>query len=147
MHDQVLTDTARYADVVLPATTHFESPDVGVPYGSFAVNRIAAVIDRVGESRTNDELSAGLAARLGLRRRTGRGVRPRSRAAAVARAARRRADRRSSTQAPGSAVQFRDVWPDTRERPGPAGGQRTGPGHGVRPGCPQYRRARLRPAR
>ena len=35
VHDQVLTDTARYADVVLPATTHFESRDVVVPYGSF----------------------------------------------------------------------------------------------------------------
>ena len=28
VHDQVLTDTARFADVVLPATTHFEADDV-----------------------------------------------------------------------------------------------------------------------
>ena len=28
VHDQVLTDTAMYADVVLPATTHFEAADL-----------------------------------------------------------------------------------------------------------------------
>ena len=28
VHEQVLTDTARFADVVLPATTHFEADDV-----------------------------------------------------------------------------------------------------------------------
>ena len=66
VHDQVLTDTALYADVVLPATTHFEADDLAGSYGSFTRQRIAAVIDRVGESRTNDEVGAGLAARLGL---------------------------------------------------------------------------------
>ena len=35
VHDQVLTDTARLADVVLPATTHFEVDDVPIPYGAF----------------------------------------------------------------------------------------------------------------
>ncbi len=112
VHDQVLTDTARFADVVLPATTHFESPDVGVPYGSFAVNRIAAVIDRVGESRTNDELSAGLAARLGFAAGPGQAFDPdpeRLRSLALPGGV----TTKVSTQAPGAAVQFRDVWPDT----------------------------------
>ncbi len=66
VHDQVLTDTARYADVVLPATTHFEAADVQLPYGTFTVDRFDAVIDRVGASRTNDEVAFGLATRLGL---------------------------------------------------------------------------------
>ena len=66
VHDQVVTDTARYADVVLPATTHFEADDVAASYGSFVLQRVTAVIDRVGESRTNDEVAAGLAVRLGL---------------------------------------------------------------------------------
>ena len=66
VHDQVLTDTARYADVVLPATTHFEARRRRGPYGSFTRQRIVPVIDRVGESRTNDEVGAGLATRLGL---------------------------------------------------------------------------------
>ena len=65
VHEQVLTDTAAYADVVLPATTHFEHDDVRASYGSYAFARIVAVIDRVGESRTNNEFIAALAVRLG----------------------------------------------------------------------------------
>ena len=115
VHDQVLTDTARYADVVLPATTHFEARDVVVPYGAFVTQAIGPVIDRVGESRTNDELNAGLAARLGLAAGPGEAFDP--------------APERLLglllpdgvpvevvTQAPGSAVQFRDIWPDHPER-------------------------------
>ena len=59
VHDQVLTDTARFADIVLPATTHFEADDVADSYGSFTVTPMPAVIDRVGGSRTNDEVAAG----------------------------------------------------------------------------------------
>ena len=66
VHDQVMTDTARFADVVLPATTHFEADDVAVSYGTYVLQTVPAVIDRVGESRTNNELAAALAARLGL---------------------------------------------------------------------------------
>jgi anaerobic selenocysteine-containing dehydrogenase len=66
VHEQVMTDTAAMADVVLPATTHFEATDVAESYGTFTVAPMPAVIDRVGASRTNDEVAAGLAARLGL---------------------------------------------------------------------------------
>ena len=66
VHEQVLTDTAMYADVVLPCTTHFEAADLVNAYGSFSLLRIQPVIDRVGESRSNDELAALLAAELGL---------------------------------------------------------------------------------
>jgi anaerobic selenocysteine-containing dehydrogenase len=66
VHDQVLTDTARYADVVLPATTHFEAADLAGSYGSYTMQPVAQVIDRVGESWTNDEVGAALGARLGL---------------------------------------------------------------------------------
>jgi anaerobic selenocysteine-containing dehydrogenase len=65
VHDQVLTDTARFADVVLPCTTHFEVADVASSYGSFGSEPIVPVIPRVGESRTNDEVAAGLAERFG----------------------------------------------------------------------------------
>jgi anaerobic selenocysteine-containing dehydrogenase len=54
VHEQVLTDTARYADVVLPATTAFEVDDVAVSYGSYTVQPVRAVIGRVGLSRSND---------------------------------------------------------------------------------------------
>lgn len=66
VHDQVLTDTAAFADVVLPATTHFEVGDLVSPYGSFSLLRVNPVIERVGESRSNDEASAALAVALGF---------------------------------------------------------------------------------
>lgn len=66
VHEQVLTDTARYADVVLPATTSFEIDDVAASYGSFAVLPVRAVIGPVGESRSNDEFGWSLAAALGF---------------------------------------------------------------------------------
>lgn len=66
VHDQVMTDTARYADVVLPATTHFEAADIAVSYGSYVMQPMPAVIERVGESRTNDEVWSAIGARLGL---------------------------------------------------------------------------------
>ena len=64
VHDQVMTDTARWADVVLPATTHFEAGDAAGSYGSLVVQPFRAVIDPVGESRTNAEVIADLAMRL-----------------------------------------------------------------------------------
>ncbi|MFZ4518501.1 MAG: molybdopterin-containing oxidoreductase family protein [Microthrixaceae bacterium] len=66
VHEQVMTDTALMADVVLPATTHFEAADVADSYGTFTVAPMPAVIPRVGSSRTNDEVAAGIAARLGV---------------------------------------------------------------------------------
>jgi anaerobic selenocysteine-containing dehydrogenase len=66
VHDQVLTDTARHADIVLPATTAFEIDDVAVSYGSYTVQPVRAVIDRVGLSRSNDELGLALAQRMGM---------------------------------------------------------------------------------
>lgn len=66
VHDQVLTDTALYADIVLPATTAFEISDVVTSYGSNTVQPVRPVIDRVGESRSNDEVGQALANALGL---------------------------------------------------------------------------------
>ena len=66
VHEQVLTDTARYADVVLPATTSFELDDVGGSYGSLMVLPVNAVIPRVGEARSNDEVGLALAALAGF---------------------------------------------------------------------------------
>ena len=65
VHEQVLTDTTRYADVVLPATTSFEIHDATSSYGAFAVMPVMPVIPRVGESRSNDEVGHALATALG----------------------------------------------------------------------------------
>ena len=66
VHDLTMTDTAQYADLVLPATSQFEVDEVVGSYGSFVMQEGPAVIPRVGESRTNDEVSVGVGIRLGL---------------------------------------------------------------------------------
>ncbi len=105
VHDQVMTDTAKFADVVLPATTHFEVHDLVGSYGSYTAQVIEPVIKRVGESRTNNEFATGLATRLGF-------------SAAEFRSdpqfiADRIAGQKDSLQMReiGTTVQFRDTWP------------------------------------
>jgi len=64
--DQVMTDTARWADVVLPATTFLEHYDVARAYGPISLQLVRPVIDVVGEARSNPEVFRDLAARLGV---------------------------------------------------------------------------------
>ncbi|HEX5760635.1 MAG TPA: molybdopterin-dependent oxidoreductase [Thermoanaerobaculia bacterium] len=66
--DQVMTDTARYADLVLPATTFLEHAELSRGYGTYVVHRSAAAIAPVGEARGNVEVFAELCRRLGLAR-------------------------------------------------------------------------------
>jgi len=66
VHEQVLTDTARYADVVLPATTSFEIDDARSSYGSYFVHPVVPVIAPVGESRSNDQVGLALADAFGF---------------------------------------------------------------------------------
>jgi len=64
--DQVMTDSARYADIVLPATTFLERGELARGYGAYLLHRSTAVIDPVGESRSNIEVFAALCDRAGL---------------------------------------------------------------------------------
>ena len=66
--DQVLTDTAIYADVVLPATTFFEHYDTAKSYGSITMHLARPVIEPVAESRPNADVFGELLARTGLAR-------------------------------------------------------------------------------
>ncbi len=66
--DQVMTDTALYADVVLPATTFLENYDLAKAYGPIHIELTRPVIDAVGESRPNADVFGALGARLGLLR-------------------------------------------------------------------------------
>ena len=68
VHDAVLTDTARHADVVLPATTFLEHHELRNGYGSIALSRSRPVVEPVGEARPNYALFAELIQRLGLKR-------------------------------------------------------------------------------
>ena len=66
VHDTFLTDTARYADLVLPASTSFESEDIYRGYGTYYVQYGAQVLPAQGEAWSNQRLIAELAQRLGL---------------------------------------------------------------------------------
>ncbi|GIX47794.1 MAG: molybdopterin oxidoreductase [Candidatus Tectimicrobiota bacterium] len=64
--DVVLTDTARYADVVLPACSHFEHPDLYPAYGHHFLQRAEAVLPPQGEALPNTEIFRRLARRFGF---------------------------------------------------------------------------------
>ena len=64
--EQVMTDTALYADVLLPATTFLESYDFAKGYGPISLDLGRPVVDVVGEARTNADVFGALATRLGL---------------------------------------------------------------------------------
>jgi anaerobic selenocysteine-containing dehydrogenase len=64
--DQVLTDTAAYADVVLPATTFLEHYDFAKGYGPLSLQLTRPVIEPVAEARPNADVFHDLATRLGL---------------------------------------------------------------------------------
>jgi anaerobic selenocysteine-containing dehydrogenase len=66
VYEQVITDTARYADVLLPATTFLENYDIARSYGPISLQLVRPVIEPVGEARANAEVFSDLAARLGL---------------------------------------------------------------------------------
>ena len=64
--EQVFTDTARYADVLLPATTFLENYDVAKSYGVLSLQLVRPVIEPVGEARANVEVFSDIAERLGI---------------------------------------------------------------------------------
>ena len=64
--DQVMTDSAMYADVVLPATTFLEHYDFARGYGPITLQLGRPVIDAVGESRPNSDVFLDLSRRLEL---------------------------------------------------------------------------------
>ncbi|MFP5284963.1 MAG: molybdopterin dinucleotide binding domain-containing protein, partial [Thermoanaerobaculia bacterium] len=66
--DPVLTDTARYADVVLPATTFLEHTELRAGYGPAVLQKSTPVIEAVGEARPNHAVFLELCHRLGLSR-------------------------------------------------------------------------------
>ena len=66
VYEQVVTDTARYADVLLPATTFVENYDIAKSYGPISLQLVRPVIEPVGEARPNGEVFSELAERLGV---------------------------------------------------------------------------------
>lgn len=119
--DQVMTDTARWADIVLPATTFLEQYDLALGYGHGAVQLVQPVIEPVGESRPNVEVFAALAERLGIAIDEDR----RSDAGALMHVAGALPDEAGAAllergitrgKSPAAPVQFVDVFPRTPDR-------------------------------
>ena len=66
VHEQFMTETARYADIVLPATTFLEHDDIYQAGGHSHIQIGLRVIDPPGEARSNHDLICALAGRFGL---------------------------------------------------------------------------------
>jgi len=66
VHEQFFTDTADYADMVLPATTFLEHKDVQGAYGHYYVQLSEQAIEPLGEARSNVWLFGQLAQRMGF---------------------------------------------------------------------------------
>ena len=64
--EHFVTDSARYADYVLPAATQAEYLDLLTPWGSPYLTLNVPAIEPVGESLPNSEIFRRLARRLGL---------------------------------------------------------------------------------
>jgi len=66
VHDMFQTDTADYADIVLPATTQLEHLDVHSSYGHLYALANNPAIAPLGEAKPNTEVFRLLAARMGF---------------------------------------------------------------------------------
>ncbi|UCD67930.1 MAG: molybdopterin-dependent oxidoreductase [Betaproteobacteria bacterium] len=65
VHDTFLTDSADYADILLPADTALERMDLLAAYGNYYFGLSQPAIEKVGESLDNGELFRRLAHRMG----------------------------------------------------------------------------------
>jgi anaerobic selenocysteine-containing dehydrogenase len=63
VHEQFLTETAAFADIVLPATTFLEHDDFYTASGHTYFQVAKKVIEAPGECRENHEVIRGLARR------------------------------------------------------------------------------------
>jgi len=66
VHEQVMSPTARYADIVLPTNTFLERNDITTGGAGPFYGYMNKVIDSVGESKSHFEICVELAARLGI---------------------------------------------------------------------------------
>jgi anaerobic selenocysteine-containing dehydrogenase len=66
VHERFMTDTAQYADIVLPSTSSLEHSDLYRAYGHYCIQRAKGVIPPVGESKSNWEVFSLLAQKMGF---------------------------------------------------------------------------------
>ncbi len=63
--EQVMTDTAKFADILLPAVTFLEQKEIKKGYGSYALHYLDPVIEPMGEAKPNEEVFALLGKTMG----------------------------------------------------------------------------------
>ena len=66
VHERFMTDTAKYADIVLPATSSVEHNDVYNSYGHYTIGCGYQAIPPVGESRSNWNTICSIARAMGI---------------------------------------------------------------------------------
>ncbi len=66
VHDPFLSVTARFADIVLPATTYLETEDFFRAYGTYYMQYSHRAVTPQGEAWSNLKLAQALAERMGL---------------------------------------------------------------------------------
>jgi anaerobic selenocysteine-containing dehydrogenase len=64
--EQLQTDTADYADILLPATTFLEHTDIYFAYGHYHMPLARPAVAAPGEARSNVDIFRGLALRMGF---------------------------------------------------------------------------------
>ncbi|HJS30873.1 MAG TPA: molybdopterin oxidoreductase family protein [Alphaproteobacteria bacterium] len=69
VHEQFMTDTARLADIVLPATMFLEHDDLYQAGGHTHIQLGPKIVEPFAEARSNHEVICALARRLGARHR------------------------------------------------------------------------------
>ena len=119
--DQVMTDTAYYADVVLPATTFLENYEIARGYGPISLRLGHPVVEPVGESRANAEVFGDLLEHCGLERPGDPRGELEEMLDIMGKLSPQIGGELSETGAAappfdGRPVQFRDVWPLTPDR-------------------------------
>ena len=67
VHEQFMTETAKYADIILPATTFVEHDDIYVAGGHQHLTFGPKLIEPIGSSRSNHSVLLELANRLGAK--------------------------------------------------------------------------------
>ena len=63
--EQVMTDTALYADIILPAVTFLEQEEIKKSYGAYAYQYVTPAIEPRGEAKPNEEVFAMLGRAMG----------------------------------------------------------------------------------
>jgi anaerobic selenocysteine-containing dehydrogenase len=66
VHDPFMTDTAKYADIVLPAASYLETDDLYRAYGAYWMQWGQQAAKPRGEARSNFDVAQAIAKRMGI---------------------------------------------------------------------------------